>query len=404
MSSNKKSPVIPEGLYNKFITQQLKQSYINSFGEYAYGFVVGNRISQYEKFINKMRADTNCKMFIQLDEKKINIVSSDIDKLAKAIDYVSNINNLMKIHGVATIKETIEIKIKNVNVVFDIVNECITVECPGVTVKVNSNSVDFFGPIQQVRIAVDGFNKIYSSRFTVTNKKEEKEDKKTETAINLIEMTSEYREHLKRFIQHIDQNIEIIDPDEYIDENGELIFDLEDEQPEKMDNYQIKPPSKLSHFKKGSGSSEKTKGKIISEADLYLDEEQAYGCIIKMYGNSRAEVKIISLDDDLSNRSLVGRFSSNITRRSKSNKRCRMNRLEVGDLVIISKRDFDDNKVDIIDKVNDTVVRMLIRKNIIDNNYKKFLNNQNMVVEDERCNFDFDYNDDCDFNFNIDDI
>ena len=393
-----KSPVIPEGLYNKFITQQLKQSYINSFGENAYGFIVGNRIDQYEKFINRMRADTNCKLFIQLDEKKINIVSSDIDKLAKAIDYVSNINNLMKTHGVASIKETIEIKIKNVNVIFDIINECITLECPGVNVKVNSNSVDFSGPSQQVKIAVDGFNKIYNSRFNV--KKEEKENKKTDPVINLVEMTSEYREHLKRLIQHIDQNIEIIDPDEYIDENGELIFDIEDEQPEKMDNYQVKPPSKLSHFKKGSGSSEKSK--MISEADLYLDEEQAYGCIIKMYGNSRAEVKIISLDDELTNKSLVGRFSSNVTRRNKSNKRCRMNRLEVGDLVIISKRDFDDNKVDIIDKVNDTVVRMLVRKNIIDGNYKKFLNNQNVVVEDERCNFDFDYNDDCDFN--IDDI
>jgi hypothetical protein len=38
-----------------------------------------------------------------------------------------------------------------------------------------------------------------------------------DSTINIIEMTSEYREHLKNFIQHIDQNIEIIDPDEYID-------------------------------------------------------------------------------------------------------------------------------------------------------------------------------------------
>ena len=408
-SNNKgglKSPVIPEGLYNKFITQQLKQSYINSFGENAYGFIVGNRIDQYEKFINKLRTDTNCKIFIQLDEKKINIVSSDIDKLAKAIDYIANINNLMKTHGVAIVKETIEIKIKNVNVIFDIINECITLDCPSVTVKVNCSSVDFSGPSQQVRIAVDGFNKIYSGRFGVKKaekkekeEKEEKEekDKKMKTATNIIEMTPEYREILKNFIQHIDQNIEIIDPDEYIDENGEIIYELDIEQPEKMNNYQVKAPSKISHFKKGSKSSEKSK--MISEADLYLDEEQAYGCIIKMYGNSRAQVKIISQDDDLNNRTLVGRFSSNVTRRNKSNKRCRMNRLEVGDIVIISKRDFDENKVDIIDRVNDTVVRMLVRKNIIDGNYKKFLNNQNMVVEDERCNFDFDYNDDCDFNF-----
>jgi translation initiation factor IF-1 len=381
----------------------LKQAYTNSFGEYAYGFIVGNRISQYEKFINKMKAETNCKMFIQLDEKKINIVSSDIDKLAKAIEYLANVNNLMKTHGVAIVKETVEFNVKNVNVIFDIVDECITLECPGVAVKVNRSSVDFSGPSQQVRIAVDGFNKIYSSRFGVKTEKDkdkEKEGKKMEVTINIIEMTSEYREHLKQLIQHIDQEIEIIDPNEYIDENGELIYEIEVEQPEKMDNYQVKPPSKTSHFKKGSGTSEKRK--MISESDLYLDEEQAYGCIVKMYGNSRAEVKIISLDDELTNKSVIGRFSSNVTRRNKTNKRCRMNRLEVGDLVIISKRDFDENKVDIIDKVNDTVVRMLVRKNIVDGNYKRFLNNQNMVVEDERCNFDFDYNDDCDFN--IDDI
>jgi translation initiation factor IF-1 len=400
-SNNKgglKSPVIPEGLYNKFITQQLKQAYTNSFGEYAYGFIVGNRIGQYEKFINKLRADTNCKIFIQLDEKKINIVSSDIDKLAKAIDYIANINNLMKTNGVAIVKETVEIKIKNVTMIFDIINECITLECPAVTVKVNTSSVDFSGPSQQVRIAVDGFNKIYSSRFGV-KKEKEREEKKMEVTINLIEMTPEYREHLKQFIQHIDQNIEIIDPDEYIDENGDLIFELEVEQPEKMDNYQVKPPSKLSHFKKGSKSSEKTK--MFSEADLYLDEEQAYGCIIKMYGNSRAEVKIISQDDELTDSSVIGRFSSNVTRRNKSNKRCRMNRLEVGDLVIVSKRDFDEKKVDIIDRVNDTVARMLVRKNIIDGNFKRFLNNQNVAVEDQLCNFDFDYND---YDINFDDI
>jgi translation initiation factor IF-1 len=400
-SNNKgglKSPVIPEGLYNKFITQQLKQAYTNSFDEYAYGFIVGNRIGQYEKFINKIRADTNCKIFIQLDEKKINIVSSDIDKLAKAIDYIANINNLMKTNGVAIVKETVEIKIKNVTMIFDIINECITLECPAVTVKVNTSSVDFFGPSQQVRIAVDGFNKIYSSRFGV-KKEKEREEKKMEVTINLIEMTPEYREHLKQFIQHIDQNIEIIDPDEYIDENGDLIFELEVEQPEKMDNYQVKPPSKLSHFKKGSKSSEKTK--MFSEADLYLDEEQAYGCIIKMYGNSRAEVKIISQDDELTDSSVIGRFSSNVTRRNKSNKRCRMNRLEVGDLVIVSKRDFDEKKVDIIDRVNDTVARMLVRKNIIDGNFKRFLNNQNVAVEDQLCNFDFDYND---YDINFDDI
>ncbi len=381
----------------------MKQAYTNSFGEYAYGFIVGNRISQYEKFINKMKAETNCKMFIQLDEKKINIVSSDIDKLAKAIEYLANVNNLMKTHGVAIVKETVEFNVKNVNVIFDIVDECITLECPGVAVKVNRSSVDFSGPSQQVRIAVDVFNKIYSSKFGVKTEKEkdkEKEGKKMEVTINIIEMTSEYREHLKQLIQYIDQDIEIIDPNEYIDENGELIYEIEVEQPEKMDNYQVKPPSKIPYFKKGSGTSEKRK--MISESDLFLDEEQAYGCIVKMYGNSRAEVKIISLDDELTNKSVIGRFSSNVTRRNKTNKRCRMNRLEVGDLVIISKRDFDENKVDIIDKVNDTVVRMLVRKNIVDGNYKRFLNNQNMVVEDERCNFDFDYNDDCDFN--IDDI
>ena len=378
----------------------MKQAYTNSFGEYAYGFIVGNRISQYEKFINKMKAETNCKIFIQLDEKKINIVSSDIDKLAKAIEYLANVNNLMKTHGVAIVKETVEFNVKNVIVIFDIVDECITLECPGVAVKVNRSSVDFSGSSQQVRIAVDVFNKIYSSKFGVKTEKEkdkEKEGKKMEVTINIIEMTSEYREHLKQLIQHIDQEIEIIDPNEYIDENGELIYEIEVEQPEKMDNYQVKPPSKTPYFKKGSGTSEKRK--MISESDLFLDEEQAYGCIVKMYGNSRAEVKIISLDDELTNKSVIGRFSSNVTRRNKTNKRCRMNRLAVGDLVIISKRDFDENKVDIIDKVNDTVVRMLVRKNIVDGNYKRFLNNHNMVVEDVLCNFDFDYTDDYDFNF-----
>ena len=156
-NQNLKKINVPNGTYNNFITQQLKQAYTNSFGEYAYGFIVGNRIGQYEKFINKIRADTNCKIFIQLDEKKINIVSSDIDKLAKAIDYIANINNLMKTHGTAIVKETVEIKIKNVTMIFDIINECITLECPAVTVKVNTNSVDFSGPSQQVRIAVDGF-------------------------------------------------------------------------------------------------------------------------------------------------------------------------------------------------------------------------------------------------------
>jgi hypothetical protein len=45
---------------------------------------------------------------------------------------------------------------------------------------------------------------------------------------------------------------------------------------------------------------------------------------------------------------------------------------------------------------------MLVRKNIIDGNFKRFLNNHNVAVEDQLCNFEFDYNDNCDFN--IDDI
>jgi hypothetical protein len=409
-SNNKgglKSPVIPEGLYTNFITQQLKQAYTNSFGEYAYGFIVGNRISQYEKFINKIRADTNCKIFIQLDEKKINIVSSDIDKLAKAIDYIANINNLMKTHGVTIVKETVEFNVKNVNVIFDIVDECITLECPGVAIKVNSSSIDFSGPSQQVRIAVDSFNNIYSRSNVFQTRQTKKEKDKSD---NLIEMTPEYREHLKRLVQHIYQDIEYIDPAEYIDEDGELIYDLEYEQPEKMVNYQVKPPSKRSQIKKGSGSNESSK--IRSIKDLILDEEQAYARIIKMYGDCKAEIQIISLDDDLTDKSVIGRFPSYNNRtkhknngksyRRKPNKSSRLIKLDVEDIVIISKRDFDNGKVDVIGKVNDYDIQKLVEANIIDGNYKRFLNNHNVAVEDERCNFEFDYNDNCDFN--IDDI
>ena len=408
---------VPEGTYNKFITKQLKQAYINSFGEYAYGFIVGNRINQYEKFINKMKADIDCKMFILLDEKKINIVSSDIDKLANAIDYVVNINNLMKTHGVAIMSESVDFKVKNVTVIFDIINECITLECPGVIVKVNKSSVIFSGPPQQVRIAVDSFNNIYSRSNVFQTKQTKKEkDKNTEVNINLIEMTPEYIDHLKQLIKNIDQDIEYIDPTEYIDEDGELIYNLEYKQPEKLGNSLVKPPSKRLKTKKGSGSYEKSKMRSVK--DLILDEEQAYACIIKMYGDCKAEIRIISLDDDLTDKSVIGRFPSYNNRtkhknnrktyRRKPNKSSRLIKLDVEDIVIISKRDFDNGKVDVIGKVNDYDVQKLVEEKIIDRNYRKYFDN-NTSEDDEDGKYDYgfdfefdytDYNDDID----IDDI
>lgn len=141
----------------------------------------------------------------------------------------------------------------------------------------------------------------------------------------------------------------------------------------------------------------KSKSKFQSEKEVtyIMSEGEDYGYVQKLLGNCR--VKILSND---------GLESIGIIRGSlrKFNKRIL---IENGDIVVISKRDYQDNKVDIVHKFNNDQCQSLINDKIISNvianlytkkvDYKD-LNNSNNNNEDDY----FQFNDDIDFSDNND--
>ena len=80
----------------------------------------------------------------------------------------------------------------------------------------------------------------------------------------------------------------------------------------------------------------KTPNSKIKRELVFKDDEQSYGRIIKMLGDGRFECSCFELD-----KNLIGHIRGSMRRRVW---------LTIGDIVLVSLRDFDDKKCDIIHK------------------------------------------------------
>jgi len=83
---------------------------------------------------------------------------------------------------------------------------------------------------------------------------------------------------------------------------------------------------------------------------LFKEDEQEYGLVTKTLGNGRFSIRL-----NLENKEVIGRLRGKFRHGSQKKK----NWVDVGTVVLISVRDFEDNNVDIIHVYDDAETRIL---------------------------------------------
>lgn len=114
-----------------------------------------------------------------------------------------------------------------------------------------------------------------------------------------------------------------------------------------------------------------------------VENNEVYGVVTKLYGNGRVEVKFI---DDITNKKIEKlEVKMGIIRNS-----IRRQRIKVFDVVLISIRTFQNDKVDIIYKYNDDEIRLFKKNREISESLinmttegKVFEEDNNIVIEDD---------------------
>lgn len=105
---------------------------------------------------------------------------------------------------------------------------------------------------------------------------------------------------------------------------------------------------------------------------LYKEDEQCYGYVQKLLGDSRCSVLC---DDNVERLCVI---------RGKMKKKIW---IKLNDLVLVSLRDFEDKKADIIHKYKDE------EKNILENNNHLDIFKKKNSMDQEEDNIIFDFND-----------
>ena len=127
--------------------------------------------------------------------------------------------------------------------------------------------------------------------------------------------------------------------------------------------------------------------------DINLDYEE-YAYVLKLLGNCRVTLITNSGDECIGIiRGTLRKFSRRIL-------------IEKGDIVIVSKRDYQNNKVDIVHKYNREQIAFLINEKKLSNTLLNNYNNKNISIDEKNLednnNIRFDYEEDVDNdNYNI---
>ncbi|RKP05783.1 hypothetical protein THASP1DRAFT_32388 [Thamnocephalis sphaerospora] len=129
---------------------------------------------------------------------------------------------------------------------------------------------------------------------------------------------------------------------------------------------------------KGKGGKNRRRGKNENDGEkrelVLKDEGQEYAQVTKMLGNGRLEAQCFDGEKRLAHI------------RGKMRKKVWINQ---GDIVLLSLREFQDNKADVIMKYNPDEARALQKAGELPENAK--INENEMFGEEEdECNFEFD--------------
>ncbi|KAG5362887.1 Eukaryotic translation initiation factor 1A, X-chromosomal [Yarrowia sp. B02] len=144
---------------------------------------------------------------------------------------------------------------------------------------------------------------------------------------------------------------------------------------------------------KGKGGKNRRRGKNESEGSkrelVYKEEGQEYAQVVKMLGNGRLEAQCF---DGVKRLAHI---------RGKLRKKVWINQ---ADIILLSLRDFEDDKADVIMKYHPDEARALKAQGELPESAK--INDADQGGEDDECNFEFDNDDDDDDEeeLDIDDI
>ena len=404
------------GKYHPFVVEQLKKRYTNAAGKQCYAFKVGARLGAFEKFFNQMAMHTNCQFFANHDddvaENKLNIVANTVDQLAAGIKIVADTNTKMKTHGITIESRAIPID-SNLSLAMGLAESVITTDCPAVSYDFGACQIIFKGPADQLNIATSSFE----TKYEVIRPKPKGSKPKAKSSVTLVSEpiaqakskaeietskaeTTRHSAFMKQYLAQLEDEAEEVEITYDADGNvvSEVVVssagtDEVDEEPVHR-NCDFKPPSKADQMKRVKASGGSKRVSATKAMDFEPTESVCHGLVTKLYGGAHVEVRILTLDDDDYKRSYMGHISGSMSRKSKSTKSIRgSNRLEVGCVVLVSKRDFQDSKVDIVQKIPSECVRDLITAGYIHRDYTS--ENPDRIVngaedDDSECGFVFE--------------
>jgi hypothetical protein len=404
--------VVPNGLLSQYLTKKLNaDGYINRAGKYCYDLSVGNRIEKFEKLQKSIEDITNSKLFIKRSETVSNnivsIININLTGLAEAVDYIVSLNDKMKLKSDKT--EKIILETRRIDLVFPMIDNLEqNIDYPTIEAHLEGNQIVISGQSDQVDKAVNDFQQHYIRVFGLPSKQHKTKVSSPKTVIavsSIAELpTDEPLDIRKSRMETIVQQYGCQEALEDKAVNDDSDSDSNSNELNVRDsNRQVRPPSKNDISKRIKRSGGRVKRN--NQADYYADSEQLYAVVTDIYGGNRAKVEIISLDDDLFRSSIIGRISGSMSRRSKRDNKVRSsNRLDKGSIVVVSKRDFQENIVDIIKKVPEDVIKGLIRDKEIPSNYFIDPLSDILASDSDDMNCGFDFVDTLDDDFDVDAI
>ena len=384
--SSSVSVVTSNGEHTPFITQNLNKVRQTKSGKLSLDFCVGNRLAAIQRYESKLSSVSGCGLYFNDNpdstKNNVTIIANDIEHMINGINTIANINNRLKTHGL--IMETIEIplpKIKNILPVIELMESVTTFETPLVSASIGRNLIVITGPSSQIANVVANLTtRLELLVPRVTEKTIEKTIEKTTTTDSKIDDFT--RSYIRRMNEDIDVSVssnlqfDVISSDVIEDEvSNEIGNEIESELPIWLSNRSVKPPSKAdtARVKASGGRSGGTSTKSSKISEYEAETDQNYCVILKVDGGNKVMVKVISKADELFNTEYKARISGSMSRRgNKAGKGKNLkanNRIAPGQVVLASKRDFDNKWLDIIKKVPDDIVQILIHNNLIPKSY-----------------------------------
>jgi len=320
-------------------------------------------------------------MFI--DSADVTFVTNDVDSMMLTISLVGRFNqNLKEVKGESKTEVVFPTHSRDLGQLWGVQDQIdATFECPRVSYNMSGGKITLSGPATQVAIAAEYFQRFGKSLISHPSSSAQKsKPKKSKTVVDLgFGSDSEYKSSTKAavskaIIAESESEYKAVVPndgsvDGLVDGSADGSESESEDEPKSLayTNRMVRPPSKAetARMKKAASSG----AKRSNYDDYSATEDQAYAIITQLYGGSRVGMRIISIGDDKYNTIMTGRISGAMSRRNKEKKIRGANRLAANDVVVVAKREFGDI-YDIIYKVPEDGIRVLIRKGEISRDYQ----------------------------------